>query len=209
MRARASASGPRVDSACRQHQGPVTCLQVLCLRNGSRHAAPTDRASLRLLHSARQRRTQGACSCLCLWHSDAATTHLAKCFTFATEAAMQLGLIGQACGCCTGRGGGRLKVRARVSASGPRVLRLGSLQVPWLSDEGTMRLRLIEQACGWSMVRGGGGRKVCSRPPCLARLPNIMHYSVQHIAGASSQRQALSIRVPVAETSTHLESVRG
>ena len=39
---------------------PPTC-RVLCLCNGSRHEARTGRASLRLLHGARQRQTQGAC----------------------------------------------------------------------------------------------------------------------------------------------------
>ena len=39
-------------------------LQVRCFCNGSRHATPTDRASLRLLHGARPRPTQGACSSL-------------------------------------------------------------------------------------------------------------------------------------------------
>ena len=43
--------------------GPRTC-RWLCLCIGSRHEAPTDRASLRLLHVARRRPTQGACSSL-------------------------------------------------------------------------------------------------------------------------------------------------
>ena len=44
--------------------GPRTC-RWLCLCIGSRHEeAPTDRASLRLLHGARRRPTQGACSSL-------------------------------------------------------------------------------------------------------------------------------------------------
>ena len=57
---------------CRLHSGgeclppgPHTCnCRWLCLCNGSRHEAPTDRASLSLLHGARQRPTQGACSSL-------------------------------------------------------------------------------------------------------------------------------------------------
>ena len=73
---------------------PPTC-RVLCLCNGSRHEAPTGRASLRLLHSARQRQTQGA------WLVSAWDTLSAECFAFATEAAMKLRLIEQACGCST------------------------------------------------------------------------------------------------------------
>ena len=43
-----------------------THLQVVCLFNTNRHGAPTDRASLRLLHKASQRPTQSACSSLLL-----------------------------------------------------------------------------------------------------------------------------------------------
>ena len=81
-----------------------------------RHEAPTDRASLHLLHDARWWRTQGACSSLPRalggWRVLAATTtHLQDGgFFFATEAAMKLRLIEQACGCSTVRGGGGLTV---------------------------------------------------------------------------------------------------
>ena len=153
---------------------------VLCLCNGSCHQAPTDRARWRLLHGARRRPTQGACSSLPLalrWRVLAARsshqTHRCRClralplqrkppsssdrsskvaaaprceaeadsrcvlasaagapsesacrqdhtpatvggFAFATEAAMKLRLIEQACRCSTVRGRGRLKVRARL-----------------------------------------------------------------------------------------------
>ena len=102
---------------CRWHSGgeclpPRTRhLQVVCLCNGSRHGAPTDRARLRLLHDARPRpsqhvhvlvvaagtRVESACRQApgtCRW------------FGFATEAAMELRLIEQACGCSMMRGRG-------------------------------------------------------------------------------------------------------
>ena len=71
----------------------ATCL-VVCLYNGSRPEPPTGRASLRLRHGARRRPTQGACSSLplalgCGECLAPGSTHLA----FATEAAMNLGLI--------------------------------------------------------------------------------------------------------------------
>ena len=92
-------------------------LHVDYLCNGSRHEAPTDRASSRLLHGARRRPTQGACSSLRValrWRVLAPRQQAsAGGFVFATEAAIKLRLvIEQDCGCSTVRGEGRLKVRA-------------------------------------------------------------------------------------------------
>ena len=62
-----SAAGTPVESACRQDHPPRTTHHAgadgLALQR-SRHAgSPTGRASLRLLHVVRWRRTEGACSC--------------------------------------------------------------------------------------------------------------------------------------------------
>ena len=92
---------------------PRTCRWFVCC-NGATNGPPTDRASLRLLHGARRRQTQGACS-YCY-----AGTPVEKClpptlsswFACATEPLLDLRLIEQACGCSTVRGSGGLKVRA-------------------------------------------------------------------------------------------------
>ena len=100
-----SAAGTLVQSACRHDQAPDTSVQVLCLCNGSRHQAPTDRARWRLLHGARRRPTQGACSSLPLalrCRVLAARTkdpHRCSCFAFATEAAIKLRRVEQGGGC--------------------------------------------------------------------------------------------------------------
>ena len=99
------------------------CGLVFC--DGSRHDAPTDRASLRLLHGARRRPTQGACLSLPLALQRrvlaATTRHHARGTCKANgglplqrAAGIKLRLIQQACGCFTVRGGGGLKVRARL-----------------------------------------------------------------------------------------------
>ena len=56
-----SAAGTPVESACRRRDyQPATIMQVVCRRlQWSRHQAPKDRASMRVLHGARRRRTQG------------------------------------------------------------------------------------------------------------------------------------------------------
>ena len=74
-----SAAGTPVSGEWRVVAVKTTHLQVVCLCEGSRHdEAPTDRASLWLLHGARRRPTQGACSSLPLalqaWRVVAATT---------------------------------------------------------------------------------------------------------------------------------------
>ena len=152
---------------------------VGCLPSGSTHQPPAvglslqrkppsssdcSSASLRLLHGARPWPTQGACSSLRValrWRVLAPRQQAsAGGFVFATEAAIKLRLvIEQDCGCSTVRGGGRLKVRARLGR--------------WHSDgeccfvfatEAAIKLRLvIEQDCGCSTVRGGGRLKVRAR----------------------------------------------
>ena len=126
-----------------------------------RHEAPTDRASLHLLHGSGRRRTQGACSSLpraLWWRVLAATsTHLQEVvFPLQRRPPLRLRLIEQACICFTssmhGRGG--LKVRARLCrwhwVGGeclplrPRTCR----RCLRLCDGAAMKLRLIEQACG-------------------------------------------------------------
>ena len=99
-----------------------------CLCNRSRHGAPTDRASLRLLHGARRRRSLKVRARLCRWHSSGEclpprTTHHAPAggFAFATEAAMELRLIEHACGCSTVRDGGGASRCVLVSAAGTLV----------------------------------------------------------------------------------------
>ena len=82
------------------------CLQVDCLCIGSRHEAPTGRASLRVLHGAKRRPTQGSSLPLALrWRVLTARHHApgtpACGFAFATNAAVDLRLIEQACGCRT------------------------------------------------------------------------------------------------------------
>ena len=110
--------------AARHHALGTRLSRWACYCNGSGHAAPTDRASLQLLHRARRRPTQrpnqGACSCLCLWPSGGqrlppAPRHNTPVGALPTQRkpCMQLRLIEQACGCSTVRGRGRLKVRAR------------------------------------------------------------------------------------------------
>ena len=76
----------------------TVAIHLQCVLQRSRHEAPTDGASLRLLHGARRRQTQGACSSLpagtlfgeCLkprpaWHLQCGN-----------EAAIKLRLMGQA-----------------------------------------------------------------------------------------------------------------
>ena len=130
------------------------------LCDGSRHEAPTDRASLQLLHGARRRRTQDACS------PPAAGTLAKSACRQAPDTRHLHRLIEQACNCSTVRGRGRLKVRA---ASLPLAFRWRALaarhEAPGtrhharclaFATEAAMKLRLIEQACGCSTVRGRG-----------------------------------------------------
>ena len=80
-----------------RHSGPGT-VPLVWLCNGSRHAAPTDRESLRLLHGAMRRRptpcvlvsaagTPAGVECLAARHSAPGTC---RWFGFATQAAVQL-----------------------------------------------------------------------------------------------------------------------
>ena len=143
-------------------------LQVVWRCNGSCHQAPTDRAE------ADARSVLSSLPLALRWRVLAATTthQTHACgFGFATEAAIKLRLIEQACGCSTVRGGGQLKVRALVSAAGTPVE--SACRHDHAPDtcckrfdfatEAAIKLRLIEQACGCSMVRGGGRRKVRAR----------------------------------------------
>ena len=79
-----------------------------------------------------------------------------KRFDFATEAAIKLRLIEQACGCSTVRGGDRPKVRARLCLWRVRACRQDQPPAPAgafaFATEAAMNLRLIEQACGCSTV---------------------------------------------------------
>ena len=108
------------------HQAPRH-VQVVCLCDGSRHEAPTDRASVRVVDSATSRRrpTQRVHARLCCSHSRGeclalGTKHQAHAREFALQVVclcdgsrqMQLRLIEQAYGCSTVRGGGGLKVCA-------------------------------------------------------------------------------------------------
>ena len=136
--------------------------------------SPADQARLRLLHGRRLRRpTQGACSSLplTLWVEIACRQDHAPAggFAFASEAAMKLRLIEQACRCSTMRGAGRLKVRARLCSLHSRVeSACHQNHAPaggfaFASDAAMKKLRLMEQACGCSTVRGGGRLKVRAR----------------------------------------------
>ena len=151
-------------------------LQVVLRLRRSRQGAPTDRASLRLLHCARRRPTQRACSFLPLAHwwrerlLAAKPTHLHHPAN---------GLLLQ-----------RSSDRSSKRAAAPRcekeadsrcVLVFACLwALVWreclppatkapagvfgsLQTEAAMNLRLIEQACGCSTVREGGGLKVRAR----------------------------------------------
>ena len=104
------ASGTWMESACCEDQA----LARLCLSlQGSRHQAPTNQASLRLLRAASQRRPRGACSSLLLalgWRDSAChQDNVCLC----NGAAIKRRLIEQACGCSVLRVKGGLKVRAR------------------------------------------------------------------------------------------------
>ena len=90
------------------------CLMATLKR--SRREAPTDRASLQVLHGATRRQTQGAGSSLlpslrgaeCVCRRDQAPAGVCLC----NRCIWKLRLIEQACGCCTGRNGGGLMVYA-------------------------------------------------------------------------------------------------
>ena len=74
-----SASGTRMESGRRHHdEAPAVLVSVFAL---SHHGAPTDRASLRLLHGARQRRSLGACASL----PGATITRHLQVFAFALQ----------------------------------------------------------------------------------------------------------------------------
>ena len=169
---------------------------VGCLPSGSTHQPPAvglslqrkppsssdcSSASLRLLHGARPWPTQGACSSLRValrWRVLAPRQQAsAGGFVFATEAAIKLRLvIEQDCGCSTVRGGGRLKVRARLGrwhsdgeclplvvrhqgpAGGIVFAMEAAMKLRLIAQ--AMKLRLIKQACGCFTVGGGGRLKV-------------------------------------------------
>ena len=116
-----TAAGTAVESALPPvHRTPCTC-RWCCLCNGSRHEAPTDR-----VEGLGAARCEAEADSRCVLVTAAgtavesallpATARHARAdgFVIATEAAMKLRLIEQGSGCCTVRGGGRLKVRARL-----------------------------------------------------------------------------------------------
>ena len=86
-----SASGTRVKSACRCcHDDKAR--EVIGRWQRSHHQAPTDGASLRLLHGARRRQTQSACSSLPLalvWRSACHVTRWPGTSAGATKAAIK------------------------------------------------------------------------------------------------------------------------
>ena len=144
----------------------------------SRHAAPTDRPSLRLLHGARRRRrTQGACSSLPLaleWESacfvNQAPAADGVCL-LCNQAAMQLRLIDKR----------RRRRTQDVCSSLPLALEWESAlwhsdQAPaaegvcLLCNQAAMQLRLTDQACSCSTVRGGGGGLKVRARLCLWHL---------------------------------------
>ena len=105
--------GTRVESACRHDQALARVCRCVVCDDGAAINAPTDRASLHLLHGARRWRTQGACSSLPLalgWRVLAVMTrhrHVSAGASFATtEPPSTLRLIEQACTCSTVHGGG-------------------------------------------------------------------------------------------------------
>ena len=82
------ACGTEVESACSTDQAS-SHLRMCWPLQRSLHEAPTDLASLRLLHGARRMPTQGACSVLLValgWRVLAAPTkHLQIAFVFTLE----------------------------------------------------------------------------------------------------------------------------
>ena len=126
------------------------------------------------------RRNVRARLCL-LWRVLAMRTmHRCRWFAFATEAAMKLRLIEQACGFFTVQSEGRRKVRARLCLW--RVLAVRTMHLHrcrWFAfaTEAAMKLRLIEQACGCSTVCDADGLRVRARL-CLwrVRAMRTMHH---------------------------------
>ena len=120
-----SGAGTRVESACRQGRGTG---RVLCTLQRSRHEAPPDRASLRLLHGARRRRTQCACSLLWGWHPGGeclppgtrhlvqSASHLRPSCGRCSETKLYVAPGKSWCGCRT-RFGPENKVDASISAA--------------------------------------------------------------------------------------------
>ena len=152
---------------------------ILALQR-SRHQAPTDRASLQLLH--------GVCGAgglevngledgarLCRRHSSglcfaALQPGTCRCVRLCNGAATKLRLIEQSCDCSIVRGAGVLEVNGLED--GARLCRRHSggdcfpqpIQAPacmWFAiATAAIKLRLIELACGCSTVCGAGGHEV-------------------------------------------------
>ena len=122
------------------------------------------RLERRVLHGSRQWWTQGVYLCLHValsWRGECVPLWPCTCKDCVLHRSRHEAPTDGAstCGCSTVRGGGDLKVRARLGhACGTR---LESACLPWpctcnVSCNGAaMKLRLMEQACGCSMVRGG------------------------------------------------------
>ena len=135
------------------------------LRNESRHEAPTW-----LLCGVRWRRTQGACSFLfffntctdCGLHNGSRHEAPTNWCSSKLAAAMR---------CYAVRGGGGLKMRARLCRrhSGQECLPPSNQEHAGFfafATEPPCKLRLMEQACGSCTVQGEGGLKVRA---CLCR----------------------------------------
>ena len=134
-----------------------------CGLHRRRHELSTDGASLRLLHGARCRRIQGACSSLPLTDGERLPLESGTCNVVCTQAVMKCQLMEQACGCfIMVRGAGGLKVRSclcRRHSDGERLpLESGTCSVVCTKD--AMKCRLMD---GCSAVQGAGEHKVRAR----------------------------------------------
>ena len=147
------------------HSG--TRMHVVCHCNG-RHQAPTDRASLWLLHGVRCRRTRGACSSLSAalgCRVIAAPTRHLQVLCLCNGAAIKLRLVELACDCSTVCGAGGLEVN-ELEVRAPICRRHSSAhclphpnQAPAcvrLCNGAAIKLRLVELACDCSTVHAAG-----------------------------------------------------
>ena len=165
-----SAFGTRVESACRHDQAPARVCRCVVCDDGAAINAPTDRASLHLLHGARRWRTQGACSSLSFGtcRHDQAPVRVCRCDDGAaiiapTDRASLHLLHGarrwRTQGACSSL---PLALGWRVPAVMTRHWHV-SAGASFATTEPPSTLRLIEQACTCSKVHGGGGLKVRAR----------------------------------------------
>ena len=161
-----SAGGTRVEIASHNpFRHPHACGLPL---QRSRHQAPTDRASLWLLHGVRCRRTRGACSSLSAalgCRVIAAPTRHLQVLCLCNGAATKLRLVELACDCSTVCGAGGLEVN-ELEVRAPICRRHSSAhclphpnQAPAcvrLCNGAAIKLRLVELACDCSTVHAAG-----------------------------------------------------